>query len=757
MGQHDTAVAAKPPRIYAVLLSVLGLIMAGGGLWLVLLGGSYYYLAAGIALVASGVFLWRGQMRGAYLYGLVLAATVLWALWEVGLDGWGLMPRLLAPVILGLWLLLPRTRRGLSVLLIAGMGLTSMPDAVAAGEEWPVYGGDKASTRYTTLDQLTPENVNELEEVWSYRTGRGKNSGGGLQVTPLMVNDTLYLCTPLNEIVALDPETGEEKWYFDPEIAKPLPRSCRGVTYFEVPGGVGSCAKRIITATTDARLLAVDADTGKACQNFGDGGATDLSIGMGELRTGYYYITSPPTLIRGNVVLGGWVSDNQYVGEPSGVIRAYNATTGAFAWAWDLGNPGYYGIPPEGETYTRGTPNSWAPASVDEELGLIYMPMGNATPDYWGAHRSAESDQYASSIVALNGETGEPVWSFQTVHHDVWDYDVGSPPTLIDLEIDGEIVPALLQPTKQGQIYLLDRRTGEPLADVEEKPVPQGAAAGDYLSPTQPFSVGMPDFENKRLTEANMWGLTPLDQLYCRIKFRLARYEGPFTPPGERPSITYPGYMGGMEWGGVSVDPTRNLMVVNWTRFPNYTRLVPRAEADAMGVKAADEGISGVGKPAAQEGTPYAAESGGFLSFLGVPCTSPPYGLLTLVDLNTREIVWERPLGTAQDLGPMGIPSNLPIEMGVPNIGGSVTTRSGLIFIASAMEHAFHAIDIKTGDTLWKGRLPAAGHATPMTYISPSSGRQFVVTAAGGHFALGGVMGGKMSDHIVAFARPVKD
>ncbi|MDA0339445.1 MAG: PQQ-binding-like beta-propeller repeat protein, partial [Proteobacteria bacterium] len=666
---------AKPPRIFALILFVLGGVLVAGGIWLVALGGSFYYAITGGLMAVAAILLWRGQRSGAWLYGFVLLATVLWALWEVGLDWWGLMPRVGLFAVLGVWLLLPRTFRRLSVVLLAMSSVSMLDISVnAADGEWPVYGGDDASTRYSDVDQITPENVNDLEQVWTYRTERGRSDGIGLQVTPLMVNDTLYLCTPFDEVIALDPETGEEKWFFDPKNARVLSRSCRGVTYYEVPEATGHCARRILTATTDARLLAIDADTGEICTSFGENGAADLAAGMGEIRSGYNYVTSPPTIIRGNVVVGGWVSDNQYVGEPSGVIRAFNATTGEFAWAWDLGRPGEYGLPPEGETFPRGTPNSWAPASADEELGLVYLPMGNATPDYWGAHRSPESEKYASSVVALNGETGEPVWVFQTVHHDVWDYDVGSPPTLIDLEIDGETIPALLQGTKQGQIYVLDRRTGKPLTEVEERPVPQGAAEGDYLSPTQPFSVGMPNFENKPLTEADMWGLTPFDQLFCRIKFRQARYEGMYTPPGERPTITSPGYLGGLEWGGVSVDPIRKLMVVNWNRVPNYTRLVPREEADARGVKSAEERYSGVGEPAAMEGTPYAVETNGFFSFLGVPCTSPPYGLITLVDLKTQKVVWNRSFGTARDTGPMGISLQLPLQMGVANLGGSVTT-----------------------------------------------------------------------------------
>ena len=742
------------PRVLAVLIGLSGMVLGGGGAWLAVLGGSLYYMLGGFILFSSAVMLWFGMRQGLHLYLLFLAATLVWALWEVGFSFWGLMPRLALFIGIGALFLIPAARRGLAAIALIVAGGLMMPTSVqAAGEEWPVYGGDQASTRYSTLEQLTPDNVGGLQEAWRYQLSTEDKPTMGLQVTPLMVNGTLYLCTPYNEIIALDPETGAEKWRFDRENARFLPRSCRGVTYVETPDAT-DCPTRILTATTDARLIAVHAETGEPCIAFGDGGATDLSFGMGQLKAGYYYVSSPPTLIRGNVVLGGWVSDNQHIGEPSGVIRAYNATTGAFAWAWDLGRPGHYGLPPEGETYTRGTPNSWAPASTDEELGLVYLPMGNATPDHWGAHRSEESEKFASSVVALNGETGEPVWVFQTVHHDVWDYDVGSPPTLVDVEVDGEMVPALLQPTKQGQIYLLDRRTGEPLADVEERPVPQGAAPGDYLSPTQPFSVGMPNFEDRALTEQDMWGLTPFDQLYCRIKFRQARYEGPMTPPGLKPTITYPGYMGGMEWVGVAIDPNQQLMVVNWSRVPNYSRLVPRKEAEAMGVKAAAEGISPVGKPAAQEGTPFAIDTNGFLSLIDVPCISPPWGLITLVDLKARQKVWERPLGTGEDSGPWGISSGIPIEMGVPNLGGSVVTKSGLIFIAATMEHAFRALELKTGEELWKVRLPAAGHATPMTYVSPESGRQFVVTVAAGHFALGGLVGDAMSDHIIAYALP---
>lgn len=646
-------------------------------------------------------------------------------------------------------------------LFFPALALAAGPASAADGE-WRYYGSDPGGQRFSTLKQLTPENVAGLERAWVYRTQQGGPPIPGLQVTPLMVGGNLYICTPYNVVISLDAESGKERWRFDPSNENSKPRSCRGVAYYEAPGvaepgeGPGeeavesACTARIITATGDAKLRAIDAETGKPCEDFGESGTVDLTAGMGEVRSGYYYVTSAPTIVRGKVVLGGWVSDNQYVGEPSGVIRAFDAVTGGFAWAWDMDRPGEHGEPGPGESYSRGTPNSWAPMSADEALGLVYLPTGNATPDYWGGHRSAESEKYSTSVVALDAESGEPRWVFQTLHHDVWDYDVGSQPTLVDLEINGEVVPALVQPTKHGEIFLLDRRTGRPLAAVEEKPVPQGAADGDWLSPTQPFSTGMPDLADWTLSESDMWGLTPIDQLWCRIKFRQARYEGRFTPPGTAPTITFPGYMGGMEWGGVAVDPNRKLMVVNWSRVGNYTRLIPRREADAMGVKAAAEHISGVGEPSAMEGTPFAVATSAFLSPLGLPCNAPPYGLLTAIDLNSRKIVWSRPLGTVRDTGPYGMPSLLPLPVGVPNVGGSVITDSGLVFIAATMEHALRAVDLNTGKTLWKARLPAPGHATPMTYISPKSGRQFVIVAAGGH----GAMGGKLGDHIIAYSLP---
>lgn len=733
-------------QLLRVTLALLSIIHVFGGAWLLSLGGSAYYLIAGTILAGSALFIGRPDQRGEKLFWLYMALTVLWSLWETGLSLWGLQARLALPLAVAVWVASPCLCRywkqslGAAIVIAAAVFITlfnvnrwdAPPASVVlpspGSGEWLHYGNTLGGTRFSPLTDITPQNVEKLEQAWVYHTK--VTSGMGFEATPLLVEDSLYVCTANNVIHALNPESGEKRWIFDPQTDTPPTSACRGVAYYRVDTERGHCANRIIFATADARLMAVDAKDGQPCQSFGANGAVDLKHGMGEVDKGYYFVSSAPTIVRGNVVVGGWVLDGQYVGEPSGVIRAFDAVTGEFAWAWDMDKPDFHDEPTEGETYSRGTANSWGPMSGDEELGMVYLPTGNSTPDYWGAHRSVGSEKYSSSVVALNAETGQAVWSFQTTHHDLWDYDVGSQPTLVDLEIDGEIVPALIQPTKRGEVFLLDRRNGNPLADVEERPVPQGPAEGDWLSPTQPFSVGMPSFDNTVFKEKNMWGLSSLDQLWCRIKFKEARYEGPMTPPGVKPTITYPSYLGGINWGGVSVDTDRNLMVVNWSRVANYTRLVPREEVPNLQIS-----ISGgihVGQPVPQMGTPFALETGAFLSPLGVPCTEPPFGKIGVVDLDKRQLIWQKPLGTGADSGPFEIPTNLPIPMGVPNAGGSLATRSGLIFIGATQEKAIRAFHIESGELLWKHRLPAGGHSSPMSYMGPKSGTQYIVIAAGG-------------------------
>lgn len=772
MSSESEAIAtARSPRrlILASVLLIIALPLIGGGAYLWSLGGSPYYVITGLAVAATAYFAARGSGKAIAVYLAMLAGTFVWALFE-SRNVWGVQARVAAPLVLGIWVAWPWFRRLSAPVLAAALIVPvlaiaallylanrdhgSIPQGAvpASGPgEWRQYGHDQAGTRFSPLTKINLGNVGKLEQAWTYRTGDPIN-GNGFQATPLMIGDTLYLCTSTNQIHAVDPETGKRRWVFDPKIAAPpISSACRGVTYFEVPGQDGPCAKRIVFGTVDARLMAIDAKTGALCSGFGENGAVNLLEGMGKVLKDYYYVSSPPALVRGKLIVGGNVMDGQRTLEPSGVVRAYDATTGEFAWAWDMDRPDEHGQPAEGESYSRGTANSWAPMSGDDELGLVYVPTGNATPDYWGAHRSEGSEKYGSSLVAIDVATGQARWHFQTAHHDVWDYDVASQPTLFSVPVNGELIPALVQPTKRGEVFMLDRRTGKPLAPVEEKAVPKSVMTGDQLSPTQPFSTGMPGFSREHLTEAMMWGATPLDQLWCRIKFKQARYDGAFTPPGMDWNVTYPGFVGGMNWGGVSVDPERRLMVVNWLRMPNYTKLITRSEADQRGIFPSEGGaVPHVGVANSQTGTPYASLTSPFMSPLAIPCMEPPLGKIAVVDLATRKIVWEKPLGTSYDSGPLGVASHLPLPMGVPTYGGSLVTRGGLIFIGASHERRFRALDMRTGQQLWSRRLPSGGNASPMTYISSRTGRQFVVIVAGGS----GVMGSGSTDHVEAFAIP---
>jgi quinate dehydrogenase (quinone) len=534
----------------------------------------------------------------------------------------------------------------------------------------------------------------------------------------------LFLCTGQNIIIALDPDSGEERWRFDPEIETPrfgFWDTCRGVTYYKVPDETPSavCPERIFTATTDARLVAVDMKTGERCSDFGINGEISLLPGMGKVKPGFYFVTSPPTIASGSLVLGGWVADNQEIEEPSGVVRGFDPVSGELLWAWDMGREDRKGLPEEGETYTRGTPNVWSLTSADDELGLVYVPTGNATPDYFGGHRSEAMEKYASSVVALDARTGRVRWHFQTTHHDIWDYDVPSQPTLADIPINGRIRKALILPTKRAEIFLLDRITCEPINEVAELPTPQTDVGEEQTSATQPFSVGMPSFElTDRLTGSDMWGITPIDQLVCRIRFNELRYEGPLTPPSIKGSLYYPGIGGGMNWGSIAVDEVNQLMVINALHMPFVVRLIPRDEVT-------DETTYGLG--GLQTGTPYAVYSMPFLSPLFAPCVRPPYGEMAVVDLALQQVLWRRPLGTAAEQGPLGIKSRLPLPMGMFYQAGSIVTGGGLIFNGGVMDSTMRAIDVFTGEEVWSDSLPGSSQGTPMSYISPETGLQYVL------------------------------
>ena len=742
----------KPLRLFPIVLGLIAAPLTLGGLQLVFLGGSFYYLLAGLVLFASAIRLWKSDPMGSLVYAGFLIATIAWALMESGSNLWALLPRILPWAVIGIWFLTPWHRNALyqgnppslfassvsrySVPLVAviflyvlvdGLGYEVTPlsersgiNTVNSRGDWPSYGNTLGGSRYSPIDQINRENVSELEVAWAYRTG----AGGAFKATPLQVGELLYVCTGGNKVIALNADSGELAWQFDPlidpqhlEFARYFTTGCRGVSYYEAPAEYdGECKQRILTATTDARLMAVDALTGARCSQFGEQGEINLTIGMGNDPLIFNFQTSPPGIVRGNAVVGGWVFDNRSVGEPSGVVRAFNAISGEFSWAWDMGRPGINTEPLRGEVYTRGTPNVWSLFSVDEELGLIYAPTGNETPDYFGGQRLESSEQYASSIVAIDGENGSVRWSYQTVHHDLWDYDVPSQPVLIDIPGDnGEKVPAVLVPTKRAEVFVLNRVTGEPIFEIEERPVPQdGGVPEDYVAATQPFTVDMPNFRPD-FTEASMWGVTPLDQLWCRIEYKKMRYEGHFTVPGADTILQFPGNAGGHNWGSVSVDQVNNIMVVNPMLVSNQLTLTPREELP--------EGVQGN-----QLGTPYSHNTVRFMSPLGVPCNQPPYGVLAAIDLETRQLLWERPIGSAKDSGPWGISSMLPITVGTPQSGGTVTTAGGLIFSAGTFDNTIRATNISDGKELWSSPLPFTAHATPMSYLSPAGEQTIVIT-----------------------------
>ncbi|MBW2272996.1 MAG: pyrroloquinoline quinone-dependent dehydrogenase [Deltaproteobacteria bacterium] len=648
-----------------------------------------------------------------------------------------------------------------SLFLLAGRPAGTELDYSGPVADWPEYGGDKAGSRYSPLDQITPQNVGDLEVAWTYHTGDVDDGaetlrGTAFQNTPIVVGDTLYVCSPRDKVIALDAESGAERWVYDPHVDTNgmYIVTCRGVSHWRDPRAPegSACRERIFLGTLDARLIALDAETGRPCSDFGRSGSVDLSAGIGDRLPGEYGVTSPPAIIGDLVVTGTVVLDNIRVDAPGGVVRAYDARSGALRWAWDPIPPGQDFIEsrdPAGAPllYRRGTANAWSILAVDPELELVYVPTGNTAPDYWGGVRG-ELDHYSSSVVALDAGTGKVVWSFQTVHHDVWDYDVPAQPALFDFPGPAGPVPALVQATKMGLLFFLHRDSGEPIFPVEERAVPGGGAEGETLSPTQPFPLRPPPLHPHRFGPEDAWGLTPWDRGRCREKIASLDSEGIFTPPSVRGWIQFPGYFGGTNWGSVAIDPGRGILVTNTSRVATELRLIPRAEYDATMAR-----VSETGEPPPawepQLGTPFAMTRSFLLSPWGFPCSPPPWGTLVGVDIATGTIRWEVPLGTTEDLAPLPI----GIGYGVPNQGGPITTASGLAFIAATMDDYLRAFDTKTGEELWKGRLPAGGQATPLTYRVRGDGRQFVVIAAGGH----SLMGTRLGDAVVAFALPVEE
>ncbi|MBA6421474.1 membrane-bound PQQ-dependent dehydrogenase, glucose/quinate/shikimate family [Pseudomonas sp. 5Ae-yellow] len=832
--------------LIALLILLCALACVVGGTWLGVLGGSWFYLVLGLLLAAAGLLLLAKRAVGLMVYAVALLATLAWSVWEVGFDWWALTPRGGLLFGLGVLLLIPAVRRSmryktsqiaytgmlsLSLLVsagVAGYALTQTQgiqgafseermtapvseqvaaDAVPEGE-WHAYGRTAAGQRFSPLAQITPNNLGELQEVWRYHTGQirdGADPGETTyEVTPLVVDDRMYLCTPYGTVITLDPTTGEELWRFDPQLKQPPTvttqhMTCRGVSYHDAGpaaeqaqavnnngmdnaarlqmsasevtdkaagvaqnvaagqamsgdanpqvkrdvgyagGAVGICRKRLFVPTSDGRLIAISAEDGSICPGFGgDDGTVNLWANMPNVTPGSYYSTSPPVVTDKVIIVGGAVNDNASTTSPSGVIRAFDIYTGDLVWNFDSKNPDSTAPIAEGDTYSENAPNSWSVSSYDPELDIVYLPMGNQSPDQFGGNRNDAVEKYSSSILALNASTGKVEWVFQTVHHDLWDYDVPAQPSLVDLNIQGQRIPALVAPTKQGEIYVLNRVTGEPVLPVTEVPVPQGAAEGDFTAPTQPVSAI--SFNPPTLTGKDMWGATMFDQLACRIQFQQLRYEGRYTPPSEQGTLVYPGNFGTFNWGAVAIDPDRQIMFAMPVYLAFTSKLTPR-----------DDGTSRIvtkeGEPIINEnfGAPYATTMGPFTSPVGLPCQAPAWGYVAGVDLTTGETRYQRVNGTVRDLAPVP----LPFEMGVPGIGGPIVTRGGVAFLSGTLDYYVRGYDLRTGEERWKSRLPAGGQATPSTYLG-ADGRQYLVVVAGGH----GSTGTKAGDAVIAYALP---
>jgi len=622
-------------------------------------------------------------------------------------------------------------------------------------QDWPVHGATPGGTRYSSLSQIDRQNVEGLEVVWRYRSGEMSRRGVKFaqskdQNIPITVAGHLIVCTPFNRVIALDPSNGEERWVFDPNVSmdlqSPAPYACRGVAAWhdETREEKEPCRDRILFGTNDLRIFAIDAANGQLCPDFGGKGWISAPASKPQAYSGEIRYLMPPAIINDTLVIGSAIMDSHRFDTPSGRVQAFNVRSGEKVWEFDP-------IPKDPDdpamatwsgdsAYTTGSGNVWGNMAVDQKRDLVFMPTSSPAPDYYGGLRKGKNE-YTDSLVALRGSTGEVVWHYQLLHHDIWDYDIGSQPLLVDIAIKGKQTPIVIQNTKQGLVFVFHRETGDPIFPIEERAVPKGDAKGEWYSPTQPFPVIPPPLIPHSITPEDAWGFTFWDKKKCRDKIASLRHGSIYTPPSVQGTATVPWNGGGANWGGPAFDPARNLMVINTNRIAEILRLIPIEEIQkqTQGERSFDIYAS-----TTMEGTPYAIKKTMLLSPLGAPCNKPPWGGLTAVDISNGTIKWDVALGSIEEQ----LPLRIPWELGMPGMGGPIITAGGLIFIAATFDQNFRAFDIDTGEELWRFKLPAGSQTTPITYSV--NGRQYVVLTSGGH----GQLKNKRGDYVLAFALP---
>ncbi len=621
---------------------------------------------------------------------------------------------------------------------------------IAAAEtgDWPTYGHDSGGQRFSPLTAINRSNVKSLKVAWTYRTGDAYAPKNGskptqFEATPLYVDGSLYIGTPLGRVIALDPVAGKQRWSYDPHVDKDKgygDYATRGVSTWKSPDG----HRLIFIATIDARLIALDAATGKPCSEFGDNGIVDLRHGLRIAPRGFadYEETSPPAVIGNTLIVGSGIQDNGWTDEPSGEVRAFAAATGKLKWTWDPIPQDPHAVGADtwknGSAARTGAANAWSVIAVDPARNLVFIPTGSASPDYYGGERLG-NNLFANSIVALRADTGERVWHFQTVHHDLWDYDVATPPLLFDIHRDGKTIPAIAVGSKTANLFILNRETGEPIFGVEERPVPKSDVPGEVASPTQPFPIKPAPTSAQTMTAAEAFGVDDADRSYCRAEIAKLRTTGIFTPPSLQGNLMMPGNVGGQNWGGMAYDPAHQLLVLPSNHLAAEVRLIPRAGLDGLRASKRERRIDGDWEIAPQHGAPYGMMRRFLLSPKRVPCTPPPWGTLLAIDTTTGDKKWEVPLGQFSP--------KLPANWGSISLGGPITTAGGLVFIGSTFVPALYAFDIETGQQLWKGDLPTSAKATPMTFEGPD-GKQYIVVCAGGY----GIPDlSPLGDYVVAF------